>query len=198
MIKTLISFIAVPPFHSSARPTHLSLAPNIYILCPSDGFVPDPVQAKENLLTSTSATSISASCLPCLIFLVTTSLYPHSFLLSQFLLPAAPLRSLISSTRVFCPLSTSRHSCPLPAKPPPLWMFLQLLPALATHHNVLFKHHGPQSYFLTPSDEQEGAQGSSLEHTSTLNPPQKPHCCSEILTTAFQSDFHFSHFFISL
>lgn len=145
MTKTVINFMAVPPCPSCARPTHLSLAPNIIVLCPSDGFVPDPVQAKENLLTSTSATSISASCLPCLIFLVTTSLYPPSFLLSQFLLPAAPLRSLITSTRVFCPPLTSLHSCSLPAKPSPLWMFLQLLPSLATHHSALCNH-GPQSF----------------------------------------------------
>lgn len=151
MIKTLINFTAVPPCPSCARPTHLSLAPNIYILCPSGGFVPDPVQAKENLLTSTSATSISASCLPCLMFLVTTSLCTPSVLLSQVLLPTAPLRSLISSTRVFCPLSTGLHPCPLPAKPSPLRMFLQLLSALATHHNVLCKHHGPQNFLSDPT-----------------------------------------------
>ena len=35
------------------------------------------------------------------------------------------------------------HFSPFQVIPPPLWFFLQLLPALTTDHNVTGKHHSP-------------------------------------------------------
>lgn len=144
--------------------------------------LPDPVQAKENLLTSTSAASTSASCLPCLIFLVTTSLYAPSFSISppccSTQVPHLIQRSSVLCRLAFAPVLSrpNLHLSGCSSSCSPLSLRITMSSANIIVHRVSF---------LTPPDEQEGAQGSSLEHTSTLNPPETRNCCSEILTTAF-------------
>lgn len=196
MIKTLINFTAVPPcpFLCTSSPSQSGPQTSTSSV-PLMDLLPDPVQAKENLLTSTSAASTSASCLPCLIFLVTTSLYAPSFSISppccSTQVPHLIQRSSVLCRLAFAPvlsrpnlhLSGCSSSCSL------LSLRITMSSANIIVHRVSF---------LTPPDEQEGAQGSSLEHTSTLNPPRNQKLLLGNPYYCLSTSPYFSHFFISL
>ncbi|GAA6086927.1 septin 5b isoform X1, partial [Tachysurus ichikawai] len=115
------------------------------------------VTPKENLNILSSATSSSDSCLfsdtvskPYSMAGLATVLYTFPLILAdisyhtELLTPFSTHSNLPALTSLPLPQSLHYSGLLTPTKPPPLQVFLHLLPALTTDHNVICKHHHPR------------------------------------------------------